>query len=155
MHITKYHYYYYHKNVLWNKKLLYFKRIFYLVPSYDINSNFDQTKKRQTVILYQVRSQIGDGGVMGAHAHLKKKLKRVSFSDANCFQTVKTVELPQGFAPPPPLRRPFCDRLGCKAVAAPLVSMTPVWQFLVAALYLPFSSSVSFYSILYDPAYST
>ena len=129
------------------KKVLYFKRIFYLVPSYDINSNFDQTKKRQTVILYQV--------VMGAHADLKKNQKDL----VSLMQTVSKLLKPLSFlrvSPNPnPLLRPFCDRLGCKAVAAPLVSMTPVRQFLVAALYLPFSSSVSFYSILYDSAYST
>ena len=64
------------------------------------------------------------------------------------MQTVSKLLKPLSFlrvSPNPnPLLRPFCDRLGCKAVAAPLVSMTPVRQFLVAALYLPFSSSVSF-----------
>ena len=51
--------------------------------------------------LSYIRYVVGDGGVMGAHAHLKKKFKRFSFSDANCFQTVKTFELLQGFAPLP------------------------------------------------------
>ena len=94
MHKTKYHYYYYHKNVLWNKKVLYFKRIVYLVPSYDINSNFDQTKKRLTVILYQV--------VMGAHADLKKNQKDL----VSLMQTVSKLLKPLSFlrvSLPPPL----------------------------------------------------